>query len=144
MKISEVVSKTKEAVRPKHVHALIRNDHPPAQDKVKFYAGQVEKHLDHLLHRLRMPTNDMKVAYSEGQIHVVIMLKWLDGAGPDGQPWMNIRIGLGDTIARFPIRFEEPVKQDIIQRYSEVGWNVEIRPDRASFYHPVDAENHLK
>lgn len=138
MKISEIF--TKEAVRPKHVHALIHDDPLPIQDKVKYFAGQIEKELDSCLHQLKKPTADMNVVYSRGQIHVVIRLAWIRVNGPKKVPYYSLRIGLGDTISYFPINFKDAIKKEIIHRYSEVGWHVQLKDDKANFYHPIDSK----
>ena len=145
MKISDIISenKVREVVRPKHIHALINNVPPPKTDKVKFYAGQIEKEYDNCLHHLKTPTHDMKVAYSKNQIQVIIQAKWMNIGGPDGEPYCLIRIGLGDQIARFPIRFKSYIRNEIIEKYSEIGWKVEINDEQTRFYHPLDTDNNL-
>ncbi len=126
-----------EAVRPNHVHALARNQHPDVADVVYSAIAQIERALDGCLARVHMGGSYMKVWHNERRIHVQINLRWSVMPGDrGGAPMCSIRIGLDTPITYFPAEYIDDIRDAIIERYRKADWKVEITDQAIMFSHP--------
>lgn len=126
-----------EALRAKHVHALVTGNSPPVQDKVQFFADRIEHGIDYCLSRINYGTSKiMQVSIAENNINVRINLRWNTFADPELGQACQVRIGVSEPLARFPARLVQMVQQAIMGRYQEQHWTVQIDSNWITMVHP--------